>query len=48
MHLCTRYGLPRPVLMKFTMKLLAHLYDTHDGDWMDKVLTAVAKAAPSA
>lgn len=48
MHLCTRYGLPRPVLMRFTMKLLAHLYDTRDGDWMDKVLTTLAKVAPSA
>jgi geranylgeranyl reductase family protein len=48
MHICTRYGLPRPVLMKFTMKLLAHLYDTRDGDWMDKVITTAAKIAPSA
>lgn len=48
MHICTKYGLPRPVLMRFTMKLLAHLYDTRDGDWMDKVLTTLAKVAPSA
>lgn len=48
MHLCTRYGLPRPALMRFTMKLLAHLYDTRDGDWMDKVITTLAKVAPSA
>ena len=48
MHLCTRYGLPRPTLMRFTMKLLAHLYDTRDGDWMDKVITSLAKVAPSA
>ncbi len=48
MHLCTRYGLPRPTLMRFTMKLLAHLYDTRDGDWMDKVITGLAKVAPSA
>lgn len=48
MHICTKYGLPRPVLMRFTMKLLAHLYDTRDGDWMDKVLTTLAKVASSA
>jgi len=48
MHLCTRYGLPRPTLMRFTMKLLAHLYDSRDGDWMDKVITTLAKVAPSA
>lgn len=48
MRLCTRYGLPRPTLMKFTMKLLAHLYDTSDGDWMDKTITALTKVVPSA
>lgn len=48
MHVCTRYGLPRPTLMRFTMKLLAHLYDTRDGDWMDKVITTLTKVAPSA
>lgn len=48
MHLCTTYGLPQPVLMRFTMKLLAHLYDTRDGDWMDKVITSLAKVTPSA
>jgi hypothetical protein len=35
-------------LMKFTMKLLAHLYDTTDGDWMDKTITALTKVVPSA
>jgi menaquinone-9 beta-reductase len=48
MHLCTKYGLPRPVLMRFTMKLLSHLYDTRQGDWMDMVLTTLTKMAPSA
>ena len=48
MRLCTRYGLPRPTLMRFTMKLLAHLYDTSDGDWMDKVITAATRVVPSA
>ncbi len=46
MRLCTRYGLPRPTLMRFTMKLLAHLYDTRDGDWMDKAISTLAKVAP--
>ena len=48
MHICTKYGLPRPILMRFTMKLLAHLYDTSDGDWMDHVITALTKVVPSA
>ncbi|MEE9965787.1 MAG: geranylgeranyl reductase family protein [Propionicimonas sp.] len=48
MHVCTKYGLPRPTLMRFTMKLLSHLYDTRRGDWMDMVLTTLSKVAPSA
>ena len=48
MRVCTRYGLPRPTLMKFTMKLLAHLYDTNEGDWMDRVITSLTKVVPSA
>ena len=48
MNLCTTYGLPRPTLMRFVHKLLAHLYDTRDGDWMDKVITAATKVVPSA
>lgn len=48
MHVCTKYGLPRPTLMRFTMKLLSHLYDTRGGDWMDMVLTTLTKVAPSA
>jgi len=48
MRLCTEYGLPRPTLMRFVHKLLAHLYDTRDGDWMDKVITAATKVVPSA
>ncbi|MFZ1412103.1 MAG: geranylgeranyl reductase family protein [Micropruina sp.] len=48
MSVCTKYGLPRKTLMRFTMKLLAHLYDTKDGDWMDRVITGITKVVPSA
>ncbi len=48
MKLCTRYGLPRPTLMRLVMKLLANLRDAHEGDWMDQLINALAKAAPSA
>ena len=48
MRLCTEYGLPRPTLMRFVHKLLAHLYDTRDGDWMDKAITAATRMVPSA
>ena len=48
MRLCTRYGLPRPTLMRFTIKLLAHLYDTKEGDWMDRVIHTLSRVAPAA
>lgn len=48
MHLCTEYGLSQPTLMRFVHKMLAHLYDTREGDWMDKVLTAATRMVPSA
>lgn len=48
MRICTRYGLPRKTLMRFVLKLLAGLYDTRDGDAMDKVITALTRLAPAA
>lgn len=48
MRVATRYGMPRATLMRFVMKLLANLYDTRDGDAMDRVITAMTRLAPSA
>jgi flavin-dependent dehydrogenase len=48
MRLCTKHGLRRPTLMRFTMKLLADLYEPHGGDWMDRVIAALARIAPAA
>ena len=48
MRLCTRYGLPRPTLMRFTMKLLADAYERRGGDAMDRVITALTKIVPAA
>ena len=48
MYICTRYGLPRPMLMRFVMKLLANLTDSRDGDAMDRIINALCKLAPSA
>ncbi|WP_159809369.1 geranylgeranyl reductase family protein [Cellulomonas citrea] len=48
MHLCTRYGLPRPLLMRFTLKLLSDCYDPHGGDLMDRVISGLARMAPAA
>ncbi len=48
MRLATRHGLPHPVLMRFTLKLLANLTDPHGGDAMDRVINAMTKLAPAA
>jgi len=48
MKACTKYGLPRRTLMQFTLKLLANLTDSRDGDAMDKLINSLSKIAPSA
>lgn len=48
MHLCVKYGLPRPTLMRLVMKLLSDSYDRTGGDWMDRLIAGIAKAVPSA
>jgi flavin-dependent dehydrogenase len=48
MKLATRHGLPRPTLMRFTLKLLANLTDARDGDAMDRIINGLSKVAPAA
>jgi flavin-dependent dehydrogenase len=48
MKLATRYGLPRPALMRFTHKLLANLHEPRGGDVSDRVIAALSRIAPSA
>jgi geranylgeranyl reductase family protein len=48
MRVCTRYGLPRPTLMKLVMKLLSDLYEPRGGDWMDRTIATLARMAPAA
>ncbi len=48
MHLCVKYGLPRPALMKLVHKMLANLTVDRGGNWADKLLTFLDKAVPSA
>jgi geranylgeranyl reductase family protein len=48
MQLATKYGLPRPTLMRFTLKLLANLTDPHGGDAMDRLINGLSKVAPAA
>ena len=48
MRIATKHGLPRPLLMKFTLKLLANLTDPRGGDAMDRVINAMSRLAPAA
>ena len=48
MQLATRRGLSHPMLMRFTLKLLANLTDHRDGDAMDRVVNALSRLAPAA
>ena len=47
MRACVKYGLPRPVLMRFVMKLLSDGFDRRDGDWMDRLIAGLSKAVPA-
>jgi len=48
MKVATKYGLPRPLLMKFTLKLLANLTDPSGGDALDRVINGLVRVAPAA
>ncbi|MBB2922467.1 geranylgeranyl reductase family protein [Cellulomonas cellasea] len=48
MRMCTRYGLPRPLLMRFTLKLLADCYEPRGGDMVDRVISGLTRLAPAA
>lgn len=48
MKVATRYGLPRPTLMRFTLKLLANLTEPRGGDALDRVINGLTKLAPAA
>ncbi len=48
MSFATKHGLPRPALMRFTLKLLANLTDPKGGDAADRVINGLSRIAPSA
>jgi geranylgeranyl reductase family protein len=48
MKLATQRGLSHPMLMKFTLKLLANLTDPRGGDAMDRIINGIAKVTPRA
>ncbi|HEY3870735.1 MAG TPA: geranylgeranyl reductase family protein [Actinocrinis sp.] len=48
MQLATQRGLSHPMLMRFTLKLLANLTDPRGGDAMDRIINGLARVTPSA
>jgi menaquinone-9 beta-reductase len=48
MHICTKYGLPRPLIMKFVVKLLSDCYEPHGGEVVDRVIAGLSRVVPSA
>ena len=48
MQFATRHGMPRPALMRITMKLLANLTETRGGAATDRVIHALSKMTPAA
>ncbi|MGW1162712.1 geranylgeranyl reductase family protein [Streptomyces sp. NPDC002519] len=46
MKIAAQRGLTHPMLMKFTLKLLANLTDPTGGDAMDRVINGLSKVAP--
>jgi len=48
MKCATRYGMPRPALMRFTLKLLANLTEPRRGDAADRVINALSRLTPAA
>ncbi|WP_418277940.1 geranylgeranyl reductase family protein [Isoptericola jiangsuensis] len=48
MRACVRYGLPRPVVMQFVLKLLSDCYEPRGGDWVDRVIAGLTRVVPKA
>ncbi|MHB2021922.1 MAG: geranylgeranyl reductase family protein [Mycobacteriales bacterium] len=47
MKLATRHGLPHPVLMRLTLKLLANLTDPRGGDAFDRLVNGLCRITPA-
>lgn len=48
MQIATQRGLTHPLLMRFTLKMLANLTDPTGGDAMDRIINGLSKVAPKA
>jgi menaquinone-9 beta-reductase len=47
MRFATRHGMPHPTLMRFVLKLLANLTDSHGGDVTDRLINAMTRVVPA-
>jgi geranylgeranyl reductase family protein len=47
MRYATKHSMAKPALMRFALKLLANLTDTHGGDASDRLINGLAKLAPN-
>ncbi len=43
----TRIGMPRPLIMRFAVKLLANVYEPRGGDAFDRVISTMTRLAPA-
>jgi menaquinone-9 beta-reductase len=48
MRLCTELGMPRPRLMQFVFRTMAHLVDRRSKDLTDLVINSLSRAVPAA
>jgi hypothetical protein len=48
MQFATKHGMPRPALMRITLKLLANLTEPRGGHATDRVIHAMSKMTPAA
>ena len=48
MRLCRDYGMPRPALMRFVFRFMAHLVDRRSADGIDRIINGLSRAVPSA
>jgi geranylgeranyl reductase family protein len=48
MRTLARHGMPRVLLMRQVLKLMAGLYDVRDGDLTDRIITTATRLVPSA
>ena len=47
MRLAVKYGLPRTTMLKYLLKIMANMAETHGGDVADRLINVLSKMAPA-